>query len=125
MAVDSKSFSGTSSAVQFAPPPICALAYAAAPPPSPAPRGPPPAPWLCFSGPLVGQNVSVPETTCRPGSDRTGHHWTGTVALQASGPDRVLVHFACSGEKEWFNMAQVTFPRQSDVSPLCDSFAAL
>lgn len=126
MAVDSQDFAGLASAspAQFVPPSACALAYAAAPPPSPAPCGPPPPPWLCFSGPLVGCAVAVPETAWEPAGDPR-RCLTGTIGLQASGPDRVLVHFADTGVKEWVPVAQVQLLQNQDVSPLCAIFAAL
>lgn len=125
MAVDSQDLAGLSSSPQFAPPSACALAYAAAPPPSPAPCGPPPPPWSCFSGPLVGRAVSVPETAWEPVTGDPRRCLAGTVALQANAPDRVLVHFAYTGEKEWVPVAQVQLLQNHDVSPLCDIFAAL
>lgn len=67
----------------------------------------------------------MPETAWEPVTGDPRRCLAGTVALQANAPDRVLVHFAYTGEKEWVPVAQVQLLQNHDVSPLCDIFAAL
>jgi len=66
----------------------------------------------------------MPETVWEPTGDPS-FSFAGTIALQATEPNRVLVHFAYTGEKEWFDASLILQWLQPDVSPLCDIFAAL
>lgn len=116
---------GESSSTHFVPPASYMLVDSLPPPPAPASSGPPPPHWLCFSGPLVGRTVSVPETLWEPATGDPNFKFTGTIALQATDPDRVLVRFEYTGEKEWLPAALIHQWLQPDVVPLCDMFAAL